>query len=421
MQTHLSCLKYLYQYHATFTRPAASYPLHHSTVTAMLDVLDDIYWAMNGGSGSGLVFLDLRKAFDTVDHGILLGKLSEMNFDANSLGWFNSYLNNRFQCTKVNNTVSQKERILCGVPQGSILGPLLFIIYMNNLNLVLNFCNVALYADDTVIWAKGRNIFEIQDKLQQDLLNVTDWLCDNKLSINATKCKSMLISSPHHPIRNLELSVRINDCILECVSSYKYLGVYLDSTLTFNQHIESLTKKVSKRLGVIAVARKYMSCKQCNILYKSLVLPIIDFGDLIYMETSRANLDAIQTLQNRACRIILRVPSDTPTLTMHENLKLMYLVKRRKFHLQYFTYKAVHSLLPGYISDKIKVKQYDTEIQIRAASSGQLEVPRCRLVKTESAFSVKCPLNYNLLPQHLRESATVNSFRSGYFRLYGYL
>ena len=197
--------------------------------------------------------------------------------------------------------------------------------------------------------------------------------------------------------------------------------MYLDSTLTFNQHIESLTKKVSKRLGVIAVARKYMTSKQCNILYKSLVLPIIDFGDIIYMETSRANLDAVQTLQNRACRIILRVPSDTPTITMHENLKLMYLDKRRKFHLQIFTYKAVHSLLPGYISEKINVKHYDTDIQIRAVSRGELDVPRCCLVKTEGAFSVKCPSNYNMLPQHLREIETVNSFRSGYFRLYGYM
>ena len=123
----------------------------HSTVTATLDVLDNIYWGMDRGSASGLVFLDLRKAFDTVDHGILLRKLCNMNVSPDSVNWFRAYLCGRQQSPKVNGKISKSGNINCGIPQGSILGPLLFIIYMNDICGVLNFSNISLYADDTVI------------------------------------------------------------------------------------------------------------------------------------------------------------------------------------------------------------------------------------------------------------------------------
>ena len=149
---------------------------------------------------------------------------------------------------------------------------------MNDVKHVLNFCKLSLYADDTVIWATGRNITELHDKLQQDLINISTWLDANKLSINVAKCKSMTISSPGHGVRGFQLNVTIKGQVLEHVTNYKYLGIYLDQTLSFNEHIEYVSKKVNKRIGVLKMTRNYMKPEQCLTLYKSLILPLLDYG-----------------------------------------------------------------------------------------------------------------------------------------------
>ncbi len=321
----------------------------------------------------------------------------------------------------VGDAVSAELQIKCGVPQGSILGPLLFILYMNDLKQILNFCRVSLYADDTVIWTTGMNVEEIQVKLQQDLINVTNWLRLNKLSVNASKCKTMIVSSPNHSIRNEVLHLHIDNEELENVASYKYLGIHLDCTLSFVPHVDNLVKKVGKRLGVISMARKYMGPKQCNILYKTLVLPVIDYGDIIYMEAPKVTLESIQVLQNRACRIILQMPSLTPTDMMHQELKLMKLMGRRVYHLNLFTFKALHNLAPGYIINKLGIRAVEGETRTRSVERNDLVVPRYRLERTKGAFSIKCPIAYNLLPVGIRESTTTKNFRVSYFDTYEYL
>ncbi len=157
----------------------------------------------------------------------------------------------------------------------------------------------------TVIWTNGVNIFHLQDILQQDLIN-------NKLSIDVAKCKALLVHGVNHLIGGTGLQVRINNEYLECVSSYKYLGIYLDTTLSFNDHVEYMKRKVNKRLVILCMSRTYMKPEQCTTLYKSLVLPLLDYGDIAYMNTSAQNLESLQIMQNRACRIILRLPRLTP-------------------------------------------------------------------------------------------------------------
>ena len=178
-----------------------------------------------------------------MDHTILVNKLHKLNISNSAISWFRDYLTGRVQCTKVNNVLSDPGDVTCGVPQGSILGPLMFILYMNDIKQVLTYCKISLYADDTVIWVSGTDVHEIEMKLQQDLLNVTDWLCANKLSVNVKKCKSLLVSSTGHQARNLALSVHINQEYLEAVDHYKYLGIFLDRTLNYAPHVDYLVKK----------------------------------------------------------------------------------------------------------------------------------------------------------------------------------
>ncbi len=173
---------------------------------------------------TALAFLDLRKAFDTVDRKLLLHKLSKMFKSKVTIAWLECYLSGRGQKTKVNAVLSDVDSIHVGVPQGSILGPLLFLLYMNDLPKMINQCSISLYADDTAIYVHGENNELLEHRLQADLNQVSQWLLANKLSINTNKCKVLRISTRQHRTRLQPLDIHINNCQLEQVTTYKYLG-----------------------------------------------------------------------------------------------------------------------------------------------------------------------------------------------------
>ncbi len=231
----------------------------------------------------------------------------------------------------------------------------------------------------------------------------------------------MVIHSANHNTRGMVLTVHVEGEALECVQNYKYLGIFLDSGLTFSEHIEYTKKKINKRLGVLKLSRKFMTASQCTTLYKALVLPLLYYGDIVFMESSLINLESLQILQNRACRIILKRPRLSPTRQMHHELKLMTLHKRRVYHLNLFTFESLLGLLPEYVTNKIKVKITDHNIATRGTENMELETPRCRLQKTNGAYSVKCPKYYNMIPRFIRDCLTVKSFQSAYLKHTGFV
>ena len=176
---------------------------------------------------AGLVFLDLTKAFDTVDHTILISKLSQIGVSASTLLWFKSYLSNRKQRTSCDNAMSDPLHVPLGVPQGSILGPLFFLIYINDLPLVVKNSQVTLYADDTVLYCFSKEPRMLEEALNEDLLEVAKWLNRNKLTLNLSKTKSMIIGSSRKIIGIPSLSLHIFESYTDSVSSFKYLGIML--------------------------------------------------------------------------------------------------------------------------------------------------------------------------------------------------
>ena len=198
----------------------------------MTRTINDWLDAIDNGELVGALFLDLRKAFDLVDHEILLHKLKLYHFSSNSIKLIRSYLMNRHQLVKVGNIQSSRRSIISGVPQGSILGPILFLIYINDLSFEIQDSMVDLYADDSTLYTKGTNTQLIECKLQNNLNTVTTWCLKNNMAINPQKTKCMLIGSNAKLRNSKELNIYVDNILIQNVSSHKLLGIIVDSSLS---------------------------------------------------------------------------------------------------------------------------------------------------------------------------------------------
>jgi len=244
----------------------------HSTVTALLEATDS--WAFNIDHGyiNAVVFLDFKKAFDTVDHEILLTKMNQCGIQGKTLDWFKLYFTNRTQRCSVNGCLSDFTTLKCGVPQGTILGPLLFLIYINNLPDCLSFSTPRMYADDTHITYAGSDLHLIQSSLSHDLEKLSKWLVSNRLTLNATKTEFMLIGS-RQILSTLSdtLERPIDDVRIEKVPSVKSPGIYIDENLTWHSHIDKLCKKIASAIGAIKRVKPFVPQSTLLNIYNSLV------------------------------------------------------------------------------------------------------------------------------------------------------
>ena len=223
---------------------------NHSTCKTTAYFINDIYKAMNDNNILIATNIDAMKAFNTVNHNILLKKIERYGIRGLGLEWLRNYLTDRYQCTIANDIISEIFLITCGVPQGSVCGPLLFLIYINDIANVLEHCKVSLYADDTVIYISHENVKTATELIQMDLNNLLNWCMRNKLTINSKKTKYCIygMRSNVKKSKSINMVLSLNNNILDRVCSYKYLGFILDDHLTFNKHIAELCKIVSHKL-----------------------------------------------------------------------------------------------------------------------------------------------------------------------------
>ena len=204
-----------------------------STSSALLQFTDSLLKSMDEGLVSGVVYLDLKKAFDTVDHSLLLLKLSEYGVSTACLKWFRSYLSQRSQQTSVGDALSSKRNVTIGVPQGSVLGPLLFLVFINDLPLSVKHSNTILFADDTAIYYSGKNCNEIQNMMNEDLALVKKWLNDHRLTLNISKSKFVVVGGKQQLKRFQDLTLKIEEDELSRESRYKYLGTIINENMTW--------------------------------------------------------------------------------------------------------------------------------------------------------------------------------------------
>ena len=245
-------LKFLSK-HEIVSKHQIGFRAKFSTDYAFIDIYDKLINNLDKGLSSCAIFLDLAKAFDSVDHRILLKKLDYYGIRGKALQLFESYLNSRSQYVKVNNVTSSCINILFGVPQGSILGPLLFLIFINDLPDATKLF-VKLFADDTFLCTESEDFAALENEVNVELDKVFVWLASNKLTLNIDKCKFMIISNKRE-IPNF--SVKLDGISLKSCEAYKYLGVFIDKNLNWESHIEYITQKISKACGALAKLTLY--------------------------------------------------------------------------------------------------------------------------------------------------------------------
>ena len=318
--------------------------LKSSTITATIQLSDQILHSMDNGCLTGAVFLDLAKAFDTVNHSILLQKLSTYGVDDAGKAWFTSFLTNRTQMTSCDYACSKAAAVSTGVAQGSILGPLLFIIYMNDLPDVLQSCQVTLYADDTVLYLASKSTVDLQSKINDDLKRICRWLRANQLTLNVQKSKFLLIGSSSRLNKVESILISADDTPLDNVDSFTYLGIVINNHFSWTDHIDYIRSKVSRKLGLL---RRIKSCLPLNariMFFNSFILPIFDYGDIIWGDRGNASLmSELQVLQNKAARLILDLPVYFSATEALKRLGWKPLLRRRKEHHAIFMYKLINN------------------------------------------------------------------------------
>ena len=322
---------------------------NHSTIHTTAMFINDIYTAMNDKNISIAVYIDAMKALDTVNHNILLQKAKLYGINGSVLAWLENYLNERYQCTIANNCFSDRKLITCGVPQGSVCGPLLFLLYINDIACIMRNCKVSLYADDTVLYVSNQNVDDAAKLIQEDLNNLAVWCNRNKLTVNSKKTKYCVygLRSSIKKSKTKDVILSLNTDILDRVCSYKYLGFILDDHLNFNKHIGELCSLVSHKLYLLSKIRKYLTIEACITVFKTMILSLIEYGDVIYSGTSCENLKKLDTLFYRGLRICTGVDNRYNEQELRRECCVASLYDRRYAHILLLMYKQknVDSLL----------------------------------------------------------------------------
>ena len=270
---------------------------------------DKILKGFDDGLVTGMILIDLQKAFDTINHYILLNKLSIIGFSDHAVKWSQSYLSNRKFTVNLENSFSEVSKILCGVPQGSILGPLLFLIYVNDMPMAVK-CNLFLYADDTCLVFQSKNVQDIKKQLNEDFANICDWFVDNKLSIHfgEDKTKSILFASERKIKKLQKLEITYNNIRIKQHSQVTYLGCILEETMSGESMAHKVISQVNARLKFLHRKNKYLTPNLRRLLCNALIQPHFDYAcSAWHSNLSKKLKNRIQTSQNKCIRFCLQL------------------------------------------------------------------------------------------------------------------
>ena len=406
--------------HAPLPSNQSSYRQHHSTETALLRVQNDILLSMDRQEVTLLVLLDLSAAFDTIDHSIL-ADLLETDFGISNvaLSWIKSFVRGRKQRVTIKQEQSRNFSVLSGVPQGSCLGPLLFIMYASRLFHVVekHLPVVHVFADDTQLYLSFRPTSSIsQDQairaMEECIVDVRAWMCHNMMKLNDSKTEFLIIGSRQQLAKINVDSIKVGASEIVSTSSVRNLGAWFDKNMSMDAHVGKVCSKAFFGLYKIRQIRKFLSVDATNTLVHAFVTSHVDYCNSLLYGVSQYQLSRLQRVLNAAARITCLLPRYshiTPTLF---HLHWLPIASRIKFKIALIVYKALNGYSPSYITDLLHIKP-PGRYAMRSDDQHLLLVPRTKC-KTfgDRAFAVAGPRVWNSLPLAVRNSVNVDTFKT---------
>lgn len=370
----------------------------HSTSTAAIDVSDYILNEMGKGKYVGAVLIDFKKAFDTVDHKILLKKLYCYGFRDGSFDWLESYLSNRHQVTLVNNTMSDViSEESYGVPQGSVLGPLLFLVYINDLESAIHNSYFHLYADDTIIIQSCNSPIELKSALEIELNNVKQWIHINKVTINTDKTEVIFFGNKTKLKACTDITISYDGIELTSRKKVKYLGVIFDSNLSWKSHIKSVVSKSYYKFNKIRYISSYLNDETKQLLINALVMPYLYYCSPTWCNANNSSLKKVNKLFSNINTFVGRDASDLNSLF--------------NFNSSISIFKAVHEIAPAYLSNKLTLIKSNHCHSTRSSTSNMLVSHRSGARCFNRTFLYSSPKLWNSLPDDIRKLNSLLQFK----------
>ena len=378
-----------------------------STSHAIVENLQYVYDCLDSGYSVSSFFLDFSKAFDCVDHGILLAKLYAYGIRGFVYNWFKSYLSNRKQYVNINNSNSCIRILTHGVPQGSVLGPLLFLIFINDFPSCNSFFKFTLFADDSTLTCKYKPCPQLPSNifLQNQLDTVYSWLKANKIKVNSNKCSHIVFSYRNN---SRIPPITFGNGQISQSSSTRFLGILIDEKLQFSNHIQSIASKISKSIGILNKLKLIFPSNILLKLYLTLIHPHLTYAIETWFSSPACFTNKLFTLQKKAIRIILGLPNNSHTTQHFKSLKVL---KLKDLYILKLCCMVFSSLNSSQNNLSLMLQAQYRHHTHNTRSGGELTLPRYRRTSSQSSFLFQSIKVYNSLPLNLRNCISITSFK----------
>jgi hypothetical protein len=385
-----------------------------STITQLIEIYDQFCRAVSHGKDIRVVFLDISKAFDRVWHAGLLFKLKQHGIKGKLLSWLMNYLKDRQQRVTINGATSEWGDIEAGVPQGSVLGPLLFLIFINDVTHVTKFCKIRLFADDTCLFIEVDNHEEAARMLNEDLISINDWSKKWLVSFSPKKTEEMIITNKaptNHP------AIKLNNYPIKTVEHHKHLGLTFSNDLTWKKHVYEIGKKAFNCLGLLRPHKMSMDRRTLETLYKSFIRPVLEYADVVWHIPSdnRHVLDILERVQLEAARVVTGATRRCSTEGLYAEVGWEKLSMRRNFHRALQMFKITIDKAPQYLQDLIP-NPITARTRYTLRNRNDLQVPFARLQTYSESFFPSATRQWNALPIQTRSSASIPTFKTNYLK-----
>ncbi len=395
----------------------SAYKQRHSVETALVRVHNDILVALDNKQCILLVLLDLSAAFDTVDHTKLIHRLEAMGIAGIPLKWFKSYLHDRSQKVSIGGQYSEPITLKYGVPQGSVLGPLLFSAYITPIGSILQQHQVDyhLYADDSQLYMaiNLNDIVPACATLSNTVGDLDSWMRENFLKCNADKTDALFVFTRRmrHQLQDQFPNIRIIDSDISPSSSVRNLGVVFDSEFSFKLHISQVVKSCNFHLRNIGKIRNFLSQDVTRIYIHALITSRLDFCNSLLSGLPNRSIQPLQRVQNNAARLVSRTSKYSSITPVLFDLHWLPVEQRIRYKVIMLAFQAIHKLAPSYISELLSI--YTPSRALRSSNQLSLVVPKCSSQSVGGrAFSINAPYLWNRLPDSLRDISSPDLFRS---------